>query len=77
MNDMKDYMISKNKAEEYARKLTNAEYEKNKALIKQDVILDAIIAEARSMLCDYQDTMSKDIEQSLRNLIDQIEGYKQ
>ena len=77
MSDMKDYMISKNKAEEYARKLTNAEYEKNKALIKQDVILDAIIAEARSMLCDYQDTMSKDIEQSLRNLIDQIEGYKQ
>ena len=77
MNDMKDYMISKNKAEEYARKLTNAEYERKKTLVKQDVILDAIIAEARSMLCDYQDTMSKDIEQSLRNLIDQIEGYKQ
>ena len=68
MSDMKDYMISKNKAEEY---------EKKKTLVKQDVILDAIIAEARSMLCDYQDTMSKDIEQSLRNLIDQIEGYKQ
>ena len=77
MSDMKDYMISKNKAEEYARKLTNAEYERKKTLVKQDVILDAIIAEARSMLCDYQDTMSKDIEQSLRNLIDQIEGYKQ
>ena len=68
MSDIKDYMISKNKAEEYERK---------KTLVKQDVILDAIIAEARSMLCDYQDTMSKDIEQSLRNLIDQIEGYKQ
>ena len=68
MSDMKDYMISKNKAEEYERK---------KTLVKQDVILDAIIAEARSMICDYQDTMSKDIEQSLRNLIDQIEGYKQ
>jgi hypothetical protein len=68
MSDTKDYMISKNKAEEYERK---------KTLVKQDVILDAIIAEARSMLCDYQDTMSKDIEQSLRNLIDQIEGYKQ
>ena len=77
MSDMKDYMISKNKAEEYARKLTNAEYERKKTLVKQDVILDAIIAEARSILCDYQDTMSKDIEQSLRNLIDQIEGYKQ
>ena len=68
MSDIKDYMISKNKAEEYERK---------KTLVKEDVILDAIIAEARSMLCDYQDTMSKDIEQSLRNLIDQIEGYKQ
>jgi len=68
MSDTKDYMISKNKAEEYERK---------KTLVKQNVILDAIIAEARSMLCDYQDTMSKDIEQSLRNLIDQIEGYKQ
>tara|TARA_R100000152_G_C6609833_1_gene64077 strand:- start:80 stop:286 length:207 start_codon:yes stop_codon:yes gene_type:complete len=68
MSDTKDYMISKNKAEEYERK---------KTLVKKDVILDAIIAEARSMLCDYQDTMSKDIEQSLRNLIDQIEGYKQ
>jgi hypothetical protein len=77
MSDMKDYMISKNKAEEYARKLTNAEYERKKTLVKQDVILDAIVAETRSILCDYQDTMSKDIEQSLRNLIDQIEGYKQ
>jgi hypothetical protein len=77
MSDMKDYMISKNKAEEYARKLTNAEYERKKTLVKKDVILDAIVAETRSILCDYQDTMSKDIEQSLRNLIDQIEGYKQ
>ena len=76
-DDGHDYRDSKNKAEEYARKLTNAEYERKKTLVKQDVILDAIIAEARSMLCDYQDTMSKDIEQSLRNLIDQIEGYKQ
>ena len=48
MSDMKDYMISKNKAEEYARKLTNAEYERKKTLVKQDVILDAIVAEIRS-----------------------------
>ena len=68
MSDMKDYMISKNKAEEY---------EKKKTLIKEDVILDAIIAEVRSIICDYQDTMSKDFEQCLKNLIDQIEGYKQ
>jgi ribosomal protein S17E len=77
MSDMKDYMISKNKAEEYARKLTNAEYERKKTLVKQDVILDAIVAEIRSLICEYQDSMSKDFEQCLKNLIDQIEGYKQ
>ena len=33
MSDIKDYMISKNKAEEYERK---------KTLVKEDVILDAI-----------------------------------
>jgi len=86
MNDMKDYMISKNKAEEYEKKKAMADsvYAKGKARVypqakrvKEDVILDAIIAEVRSIICDYQDTMSKDFEQCLKNLIDQIEGYKQ
>jgi ribosomal protein S17E len=77
MSDMKDYMISKNKAEEYARKLTNAEYERKKTLVKQDVILDAIVAEIRSLICEYQDNISRDFEKCLKNLIDQIEGYKQ
>ena len=77
MSDMKDYMISKNKAEEYARKLTNAEYERKKTLVKQDVILDAIAAEIRSLICEYQDKMSKEFEQSLKDLIDKVEGYKQ
>ena len=77
MSDMKDYMISKNKAEEYARKLTNAEYERKKTLVKQDVILDAIVAEIRSLICEYQDKMSKEFEQSLKDLIDKVEEYKQ
>jgi hypothetical protein len=68
MNDDINYIVTKNKAEEYERK---------KTLVKQDVILDAIVAEVKSIICDYQDTMSKDFEQCLKNLIDQIEGYKQ
>ena len=35
-----------------------------------------IILEIREMLIVYQDTMTKDMEQSLRNLIDYIEGVK-
>ena len=35
-----------------------------------------IILEIREMLNVYQDTMTKDMEQSLRNLIDYIEGVK-
>ena len=33
-----------------------------------------IILEIREILNLYQDTMTKDVEQSLRNLIDYIEG---
>ena len=33
-----------------------------------------IILEIREILNVYQDTMTKDVEQSLRNLIDYIEG---
>ena len=50
MSDIKDYMISKNKAEEYERK---------KTLVKEDVILDAIVAEIRSLICEYQDNISR------------------
>ena len=35
-----------------------------------------IILEIREILNMYQDTMTKDVEQSLRNLIDYIEGVK-
>ena len=35
-----------------------------------------IILEIREILIVYQDTMTKDVEQSLRNLIDYIEGVK-
>ena len=35
-----------------------------------------IILEIREILNVYQDTMTKDVEQSLRNLIDYIEGVK-
>ena len=68
MSDIKDYMISKNKAEEYERK---------KTLVKEDVILDAIIAEIRSLICEYQDNISKDFEKSLKDLIEKVEEYKQ
>ena len=92
MSDIKDYMISKNKAKEYEKKKAMADFiytkgkekyeaseafKRKKILVKEDVILDAIIAEVRSIICDYQDSMSKDFEQCLKNLIDQIEGYKQ
>ena len=36
-----------------------------------------IILEIREILNVYQDTMTKDVEQSLRNLIDYIEGFKE
>jgi len=75
-DDGHDYRDSKNKAEEYARKLTNAEYERKKTLVKQDVILDAIVAEIRSLICEYQDNISKDFEKSLKDLIDKVEEYK-
>ena len=35
-----------------------------------------IILEIREILSVYQDTMTKDVEQSLRNLIDFIERVK-
>ena len=35
-----------------------------------------IILEIREILNVYQDTMTKDVEQSLKNLIDYIEGVK-
>ena len=37
---------------------------------------EKIILEIREILNVYQDTMTKDVEQSLRNLIDFIEGVK-
>ena len=92
MNDMKDYMISKNKAEEYEKKKAMADFiytkgkEKYEAsaafkrkniLVKEDVILDAIAAEIRSLICEYQDKMSKEFEQSLKDLLDKVEEYKQ
>ena len=36
-----------------------------------------IVLEIREILNVYQDTMTKDVEQSLRNLIDYIESYKE
>jgi len=36
---------------------------------------EEIIIELRSIIFDYQETMTKDTEQSLKNLIDMIEGY--
>ena len=86
MNDMKDYMISKNKAEEYEKKKAMADsvYAKGKARVypqakrvKEDVILDAIIAEIRSLICEYQDNISRDFEKCLKDLIDKVEEYKQ
>ena len=35
-----------------------------------------IIQEIREILNVYQDTLTKDVDQSLRNLIDYIEGVK-
>mgnify|MGYP003659538308 FL=1 len=35
-----------------------------------------IILEIREILNVYQDTMTKDVEQSLKNLINYIEGVK-
>ena len=86
MSDMKDYMISKNKAEEYEKKKAMADsvYAKGKARVyphanrvKEDVILDAIIAEIRSLICEYQDNISRDFEKCLKDLIDKVEEYKQ
>ena len=36
-----------------------------------------IVLEIREILNVYQDTMTKDVGQSLRNLIDYIEGVKE
>ncbi len=36
---------------------------------------EEIIIELRSIIFEYQNTMTKDTEQSLKNLIDAIEGY--
>jgi len=36
-----------------------------------------IVLEIREILNVYQDTMTKDVEQSLRNLIDYVEGVKE
>ena len=86
MSDMKDYMISKNKAEEYEKKKAMADsvYAKGKARVypqakrvKEDVILDAIVAEIRSLICEYQDNISRDFEKCLKDLIDKVEEYKQ
>ena len=41
-------------------------------MLKKDIIL-----ELREILNVYQDTMTKDVEQSLKNLIDYIESYKE
>jgi len=41
-------------------------------MTKKQIILDI-----REILNVYQDTMTKDVEQSLRNLIDYIEGVKE
>ncbi len=35
---------------------------------------DQIVEELKEIIFDYQDTMTKDTEQALKNLIDQIEG---
>tara|TARA_R100000655_G_scaffold89578_1_gene130064 strand:+ start:215 stop:424 length:210 start_codon:yes stop_codon:yes gene_type:complete len=36
---------------------------------------EEIVIELRSIIFDYQKTMTKDTEQALKNLIDMIEGY--
>ena len=35
---------------------------------------EEIVKELRSIIFDYQETMTKDTEQSLKNLVDMIEG---
>ena len=35
---------------------------------------EEIIKELRSIIFDYKETMTKDTEQSLKNLVDMIEG---
>jgi hypothetical protein len=35
---------------------------------------ERIVEELREIIYDYQDTMTKDTEQALKNLIDMIEG---
>ena len=92
MSDIKDYMIGKNKAEEYEKKKAMADFiytkgkekyeasaafKRKKILVKENVILDAIIAEIRSLICEYQDNISRDFEKCLKDLIDKVEEYKQ
>ena len=35
---------------------------------------EEIVKELKSIIFDYQETMTKDTEQSLKNLVDMIEG---
>ena len=42
---------------------------------KKEITKERIVEELRSIIFDYQETMTKDTEQSLKNLIDAIEGY--
>jgi len=37
---------------------------------------ERIVEELREIIFDYQDTMTKDVEQSIKNLINQIEDSK-
>ena len=37
---------------------------------------ERIVEELREIIYDYQDTMTKDVEQSIKNLINQIEDSK-
>ena len=36
---------------------------------------EEIVIELKSIIFDYQKTMTKDTEQALKNLVDMIEGY--
>ena len=36
---------------------------------------EEIVQELKSIIFDYQKTMTKDTEQALKNLVDMIEGY--
>jgi len=40
---------------------------------KKEITKERIVEELRSIIFDYQETMTKDTEQSLKNLIDAIE----